>query len=68
MKMTPHTLEGGIETGSYAKFAMRLSCILDFCKVIARLLICSCASGDSSSVSMLAFLSGLAIEATACTG
>jgi hypothetical protein len=51
------TLDAGMETGSYAKLAMRLSCSLDFCNDMARFLICSWASGLSSS----SLLSGASI-------
>ena len=49
MESIPRTRDGGIETGSYAKFDIRFSCSRDFCSDIARLRICSCASGLRSS-------------------
>ena len=52
------TLDGGIDTGSYAKFDIRCSCNLDFCSVMARFLICSWASGERSSLSVFACVSG----------
>ncbi len=49
-KEIPRTRDVGMETGSYAKLAILFSCNRDFCSDIARLRICSCASGLISSL------------------